>query len=516
MSLDQTRAANSLWFRGLSPTRTMPYSHSQSKVGAELLDSAMAAIRAAVESDLPAITEIYNQAVLRATGTFDTEPKTLEQQRDWFSKHGASHPVIVAEEAGKVVGWASVSPYSDRCAYARTAEVSVYIDEKSRGRGLGGELLEDILAAGKKAGILQVLARVTEGNEASLKLHAKRGFFEAGRLRQVGEKFGKVLDVHILQKSLMLLLLFAAALPARAGVEESSRESSVRLTAGDVAGARAKAEEAVALAPRDPRAQEQLGNVALAALDPKTAEAAADRALASGETTARLVLRANARLTGGNVDGGRIDAERAVALSPGSGTAHLSLAVALELLGRPKAEVLKEYRRVAELDSTQTPEVELALRRLTPPAPAPAGARLGPILVILAVSALFGWIFGKATKAGEENDRPAEPSPLLAGTGRLSPRQALAAVDAAAKGGSPDALALAEALYHRLTGRPAFPRDTDRALGRYLPASETAKGLPAGIDVFFTRALNPDPAQRFSTAAELLGAFRSLVDPPVL
>ncbi len=480
----------------------------------------MAALRPAVDSDILAITEIYNQAVLRATGTFDTEPKTLEAQRDWFAHHGAAHPVIVAEEAGKVVGWASMSQYSDRCAYARTAEVSVYIDEASRGRGLGGELLKGILAAGKKAGILQVLARVTEGNAVSLRLHAKLGFFEAGRLRQVGEKFGKVLDVHILQKSLALLLLLATALPARAGVEDSIRESAVRLTAGDVAGARAKAEEAVATAPRDPRAQEQLGNVALAALDPKAAEAAADRALASGETTARLVLRANARLAGGNAEGGRVDAERAVALSPGSGTARLSLAVAMELLGRPKSEVLKEYRRVAELDPTQTPEVDQALRRLNPPPPAPAGARLGPIFVILAVSAIFGWIFGKATKAGEENspeaDGPSAPSPLLGGIGRLSPRQALAAVDAATKSGAPESLALAEALYQRLTGRPAFPRDTDRALGRYLPASETSKSLPAGIDSFFARALHPDPAHRFATAAELVGALRSLVDPPVL
>jgi len=478
----------------------------------------MAVLRPATEPDLPAITEIYNQAVLRATGTFDTEPKTLEQQRAWFAAHGAGHPVLVAEEGGKVVGWASLSPYSDRCAYARTAEVSVYIDEGARGRGHGGALLDAVLAAGGKAGLKQVLARITDGNEASLRLHAKRGFFEAGRLRQVGEKFGKVLDVHLLQKSLALLLLLAAALPVRAGVDESIRESVVRLTAGDVAGARAKAEEAVAAAPRDPRAQEQLGNVALAGLDPKAAEAAAERALAAGETVSRRVLRANARLTGGNIEGGLADAERAVALAPGSGPARLSLAVALELLGRPKAEVAGEYRRAAELDPTQAPEVEAALRRLNPPAAAPSGARLGPILVILAVSALFGWIFGKASKAGEEAAAPEEPaaSPLLPGTGRLSAREALAAVDAAARSGAPDSLALAEALYRRLTGRPAFPRGTDRALGRYLPASESAQGLPAGVDAFFARALDPEPSRRFSTAAELVGAFRSLVDPPVL
>ncbi len=477
----------------------------------------MAVLRSATDADLPAITGIYNQAVLRATGTFDTEPKTLGQQKAWFARHGDSHPVIVADEGGKVVGWASMSPYSDRCAYARTAEVSVYIDEGARGRGLGGALLEAILAAGKTAGLKQALARVTEGNEASLRLHAKRGFFEAGRLRQVGEKFGRILDVHLLQKSLALLLLLAAVSPARAGVEESIRESAVRLTAGDVVGARAKAEEAVAAAPRDPRAQEQLGNVALAGLDPKTAEAAAGRALAVEETVARRVLRANARLTGGDVEGGRADAERAVALAPGSGPARLSLAVALELLGRPAAEVEREYRRAAELDPTLAPEAEAALRRLAPPVAAPAGARLGPILVILAVSVLFGWIFGKASKAGEE-DLPAEPAApvLLPGNGRLTAREALAAVDAAAKDGAPDSLALAEALYRRLTGRPAFPRGTDRALGRYLPASESARGLPSGIDAFFARALDPEPSRRFASAAELAGAFRSLVDPPVL
>lgn len=478
----------------------------------------MAALRAASEADLPAVTEIYNQAVLRGTGTFDTEPKTLPQQLEWFRRHGPSHPVIVAEENGKVVGWACVSQYSDRCAYARTAEVSVYLDEGSRGRGLGGELLDAILAAAKKAGLRQILARITEGNEASLKMHDRRGFFRVGVLRQVGEKFGKVLDVNLLQKSLALLLLLAASAPARAGVEEALRESVVRLTSGDVAGARAKAEEAVAVAPRDPRAQEQLGNAALAALDWKTAEAAAGRALSAGETPARLLLRANARLAGGLYDGARADAERAALIAPGSGRARLLVAVAMEAQGRPVEAVMAEYRRAVELDAAQAGELDAARRRLYPSKPPPAsGARLGPIVVILALSALFGWVWGKATNAGEEAlAAPSPRAPLLPGTGRLSPRDALSAADAALKAGSPDPRELGEALYARLTGRPAFPRDTDRALGRYLPATEAAKGLPPGIDSFFARALAPEPSRRFSTAAELVGAFRFLVDPAVL
>ncbi len=321
----------------------------------------------------------------------------------------------------------------------------------------------------------------------------------------------------ILRRHFLALLLLAAALPACAGVEESIRESVVRMTAGDIAGARAKADEAVAAAPHDPRAQEQLGSVALAALDAPAAEAAATRALEAGQTPARLILRANARLAGGNEHGAFADAQRAAELSPGSGRAHLTLAASMEALRLPAAEVLKEYRRAAELDALLGSEVEAALRRLNPPAAAPGGARLGPILVILAVSVLFGWIFGKAAKTGEPETAAAEPlAALLPGTGRLTPRQALAAAAAAAKSGPPDSLALAEALYRRLTGRPAFARGADRALGRFLPASKAVKGLPEGVDAFFARALDSEPSRRFSTTAELVGAFRSLVDPPVL
>jgi L-amino acid N-acyltransferase YncA len=162
----------------------------------------MAMLRPARAEDLPAVTAIYNDAVARTTGTFDTEAKTLDQQREWFEKHGASHPVIVAEEGGRVVAWASFSPWSDRCAYARSAEVSVYVEEAARGRGLAGELLDELLRLGRAAGVKQAMARITAGNESSLRLHARRGFVETGRLKRVGEKFGRILDVHILQLSL--------------------------------------------------------------------------------------------------------------------------------------------------------------------------------------------------------------------------------------------------------------------------------------------------------------------------
>lgn len=162
----------------------------------------MAALRPARPEDIPAVTAIYNDEVRHGTGTFDTEPRTEAQMRDWLKAHGGRHPVIVAEEDGKVTGWASLSEWSSRCAYARSAEVSVYVDADARGRGLAGELLDELLRRGREAGVSQALARITEGNEASLRLHRRRGFEDAGLLRRVGEKFGKVLDVRILQKSL--------------------------------------------------------------------------------------------------------------------------------------------------------------------------------------------------------------------------------------------------------------------------------------------------------------------------
>jgi phosphinothricin acetyltransferase len=155
------------------------------------------------EQDLPSVTEIYNEAVEKSTGTFDVEPKSAAEMKDWYAGHGAAHPALVAVEGGKELGWASFSAWSERCAYARSAEVSVYVASPARGRGLAGELLDALLSAGRAAGLKQALARVTQDNEASLRLHARRGFVEVGRLRRVGEKFGRVLDVHILQLSLV-------------------------------------------------------------------------------------------------------------------------------------------------------------------------------------------------------------------------------------------------------------------------------------------------------------------------
>src|SRR5258705_10390583 len=98
----------------------------------------MTTIRAATEDDLQAILDIYNEAVLNTTATFDTEPRTMEKQRAWFFAHKSNHPVLGSEEKNFVTGWPSLSPWRDRCEYDTTGEVSVYAHKDFLGKGIGG------------------------------------------------------------------------------------------------------------------------------------------------------------------------------------------------------------------------------------------------------------------------------------------------------------------------------------------------------------------------------------------
>src|SRR3954462_5004065 len=104
-------------------------------------------LRKAEMKDLAAITAIYNEAVLNSTATFDTLEKTNEEQVLWFQKHGEEFPIVVAVDGETVVAWASVSRWSDRCAYDSTGEVSIYVHKDARGRGIGRKLFEALVSA---------------------------------------------------------------------------------------------------------------------------------------------------------------------------------------------------------------------------------------------------------------------------------------------------------------------------------------------------------------------------------
>ncbi len=162
----------------------------------------MLTIRRAALPDLEAITEIYNQAILNTVATFDTETKTAGGQRAWFEQHGDRHPILVAEQDGVIVGWASLSAWSDRCAYSDTAEISLYVEESHRNKGIGRKLSEAAIKAGRDAGIHVLIARIAEGNADSIHIAESQGFEHIGIMREVGRKFGKLLDVYLMQKLL--------------------------------------------------------------------------------------------------------------------------------------------------------------------------------------------------------------------------------------------------------------------------------------------------------------------------
>lgn len=160
----------------------------------------MITIRKATIDDIQDITSIYNEAILKTVATFDTNEKSIDEQITWFESHGSNNPIIVAEYNGIIAGWASLSLWSDRCAYSDTAEISVYVKEKYQNKGVGKKLIQEIVKAGEQSGLHTLIARITEGNKVSVNLHKSVGFEYIGVMKECGYKFGKRLDVHLMQK----------------------------------------------------------------------------------------------------------------------------------------------------------------------------------------------------------------------------------------------------------------------------------------------------------------------------
>lgn len=176
-------------------------------------------IRPATEADLPGIFAIYDHEVLHGTATFDTEPKSPAGRLEWLRDDGGGkYPILVAEaepvvakggaaEAAPtgrpvIAGWARLYAWSNRCAYARAAENAVYVHRDHRGRGIGHALLAEIIRLAPQRGIHVLLARIVEGNPASVALHEAHGYRSIGVMRRVGEKFGRVLDVRLMDRQL--------------------------------------------------------------------------------------------------------------------------------------------------------------------------------------------------------------------------------------------------------------------------------------------------------------------------
>lgn len=156
-------------------------------------------IRPATLADAPAIADIYNEAVTGSTASFDTELQTAAARVRWLTGRPGRHAVLVAEDDGAVVGWGALSPYSDRCAYWTTAELSLYITGSCHRKGIGRALAVGLLEIARREGLHMVLARICTENTASIALVTSLGFTDAGTMHEVGFKFDRWLDVATLE-----------------------------------------------------------------------------------------------------------------------------------------------------------------------------------------------------------------------------------------------------------------------------------------------------------------------------
>ena len=197
-------------------------------------------LRLVEPEDADAIRSIYNHEVSSGTNTFDLVDRSVEEQRIWVDRHRGAHPAIVAVEGGahpaivaveggaypaivaegaagapgagviptagpaqeQVLGFAVLSPFRDRAAYATTVEDSVYVHRDHRGRGIGRALLDELLSLAGAHGFHAVIARISSSNQPSIRLHHACGFELVGIEREVGRKHGHWLDVVELQRML--------------------------------------------------------------------------------------------------------------------------------------------------------------------------------------------------------------------------------------------------------------------------------------------------------------------------
>ena len=159
-------------------------------------------IRTAERTDAEAIAVIYNQGIEDRLATLETELRSAEERRRWLEARKARRPVIVAETAGRVVGWGSLNSFNPRPAYDHVADFSVYVGRDWRGRGVGHRLLETLIARARELDYHKLVLAAFPFNAAGVTLYRRLGFTEVGVYREQGQLDGKWVDVVVMERLL--------------------------------------------------------------------------------------------------------------------------------------------------------------------------------------------------------------------------------------------------------------------------------------------------------------------------
>ncbi|QQZ59014.1 N-acetyltransferase [Paenibacillus sonchi] len=159
-------------------------------------------VRQATLKDIESILRIYNQGIEDRIATLEMETKDFSYMKAWFKDHHGRFSVLVAEKEGEVIGWASLNPYSHRCAYNGVADLSVYIDRGFRGQGVGSSLLESLHKVAKENSFYKIVLFTFPFNQSGQGLYQKMGYRQVGVFEKQGIMDGEFIDVMIMEKLL--------------------------------------------------------------------------------------------------------------------------------------------------------------------------------------------------------------------------------------------------------------------------------------------------------------------------
>jgi L-amino acid N-acyltransferase YncA len=164
--------------------------------------SAASVVRNATAEDLEAILRIYNEGIEDRVATLESDPKSASDIAEWWALHDQRYAVLVAVDGGAVAGWASLNPFSHRCAHRAIADLSVYVARAHRGRGMGFALLDALLNGVAAREFHKIVLHALNENEAGKRLYRKCGFSEVGVFKEHGLLDGRYVDVVAMERLL--------------------------------------------------------------------------------------------------------------------------------------------------------------------------------------------------------------------------------------------------------------------------------------------------------------------------